>query len=227
MNDFYDHELRGRARTETPALRRDGIAGWVDRLDPATRERLQFFGAFLREPLTVGSLLPSSAVLAEAMIERCDLESSATVVELGPGTGAFTGLILDRLRPEATFFALELNDRHVEGLRRRFPGLAVHNDSAERIRGYLERYGKPKADYVFSGLPWGNFPASLQDQIMTQVVSALSPEGLFVTFAYVHALRLPKARRFRRMLHGMFRKVEQSPVVWRNFPPAVVYRCRV
>ena len=226
MSNLHHHEARGRTRGKAGTLRRDGFAGWMDRLDPTTRERLEFLGAFLREPVTVGSVLPSSPDLAEAMIEGCDFDRPATIVELGPGTGAFTGKILDRVHPGSTFFALELNERHVAGLRRRFSSLEVHLDSAERIRQYLKLHGKESADYVLSGLPWGNFAAPLQDRIMREVVAAIRPGGLFCTFSYIQALALPRGRRFRRTLHGRFSSVEQSPVVWKNLPPAMVYRCR-
>ena len=57
------------------------------------------------------------------------------------------------------------------------------------------------------------------------IVESLRPGGTFATFAYLHALCLPNARRFRKRLESVFTKVELSPVVWMNLPPAFVYRC--
>ena len=47
-----------------------------------------------------------------------------------------------------------------------------------------------------------------------------------MTFAYVHGAGLPWGRSFRRLLERSFSEVRTSPVVWRNLPPAIVYRCR-
>ena len=56
----------------------------------AKKSPLRFVEAFIREPLTVGSFWPSSSALAQAVVESCDFKPDDTVVELGPGTGAFT-----------------------------------------------------------------------------------------------------------------------------------------
>ena len=44
--------------------------------------------------------------------------------------------------------------------------------------------------------------------------------------AYLQGLMFPNGQRFRRLLGEVFRGVEISPVVWKNIPPAFVYRCR-
>jgi phospholipid N-methyltransferase len=103
--------------------------------------------------------------------------------------------------------------------------LLVYNDSAERMIDYLARHGKQRADYIISGLPWASLPSEIQARIMEAILTALSPNGMFTTFAYFHACRMPKARRFRSNLHRHFARVEMSPIVWWNFPPAFVYRC--
>jgi phospholipid N-methyltransferase len=89
---------------------------------------------------------------------------------------------------------------------------------------YLALHRK-KADYIVSGLPWANISPETQDRIMEAVVASLADGGIFTTFAYLHARWLPKARQFRRALEDRFAHVETSPVIWRNLPPAFVYRC--
>jgi phosphatidylethanolamine/phosphatidyl-N-methylethanolamine N-methyltransferase len=46
-----------------------------------------------------------------------------------------------------------------------------------------------------------------------------------VTFGYLQSLALPGARHFAGLLPTYFRKVSKSSIVWRNVPPAFVYRC--
>ena len=48
---------------------------------------LLFWRRYLRRPLGVGALAPSSASLARAMVRVLDPKPTDTVVELGPGTG--------------------------------------------------------------------------------------------------------------------------------------------
>jgi phospholipid N-methyltransferase len=159
------------------------------------------------------------------MVHGLALKSADTVVEIGPGTGAFTGLILKRIGNTTTFFALELNAGCAQSLRRRFPDVIVYNDSAEKLAEYLAQHGKKVAKYIISGLPWATFDSVLQHRIMNSVLTSLAPNGFFNTFAYVHALWMPTARRFRRKLEASFSKIELSPVVWKNFPPGFIYRC--
>ena len=65
-----------------------------------------------------------------------------------------------------------------------------------------------------------------QQEILENVLASLRPGGCFTTFAYLQGLMLPAGRRFRKRLCEIFDKVETTPVVWRNLPPAFVYRCR-
>lgn len=188
-------------------------------------EHIHFFQTFVRRPRSVGALSPSSPALARAMIQGLPLDTADTVVELGPGTGAFTGPILERIGAHATFIALELDASHARVLRRRFPKILVYNDSAERVGDYLAAQRKKRANCVISGLPWANLDSSLQTRIMDSIMSALGADGVFTTFAYLHARWLPKARRYRSRLERLFSRVETSPVVWKNLPPAFVYRC--
>jgi len=209
-------ELRGTDRLSTP--------------EPVctskVRDTVRFFRSFLNQPAVVGALLPSSRALADAMLDRANLDRARAVVELGPGTGAITGPILDRIRSSTLFLALELHQGHVRELRKRFPGLRVYGDSAEHLRRYLGRYRRRTADTVISGLPWANMPSQQQEQVLQSVLECLEPNGTFVTFGYTHVRWFPGARRFRDLLRRSFRVVEQSSTIWRNLPPALVYSCR-
>src|SRR5262245_9302588 len=188
-------------------------------------EHIAFLQSFLREPASVGALSPSSKALARAMIEGFSLKTADTVVELGPGTGAFTAPIRAQIGRHTTFLTMELDPFYVRSLKRRFPDLIVYNDSAERMLDYLALHGKKRASYIVSGLPWANLPVDMQVRIMDVILKALSPDGVFTTFAYFHARWLPKAQQFRRSLENRFARVETSPIIWGNLPPAFVYRC--
>jgi len=182
----------------------------------------EFVRAFIREPLKVGAIWPSSPQLSRAVVDACEFAPSDTVVELGPGTGNFTQLLSERLGESGRLVALELSETNVEVLRRRFPRGEIIFDSAEHLAGYVQ---PQTARCVVSGLAWGNMLPALQDRIMRAVVTSLSPRGQFVAFAYVHARWFPTTLRFRKLMFREFARVETTPIVWRNLPPAYVYRC--
>jgi len=182
--------------------------------------------SFLANPARVGALCPSSPALCRTIASGIGIEAARTVVELGPGTGVITCEILPLLKPEAKCFAVELDEKLCCALKRRFPELSVHHDSAANLHRILRDCEREHAEVIVSGLPWAVFPDDLQQEILESVIASLAPGGCFTTFAYLQGLLLPAGRRFRRRLHQLFDTVETSRVVWRNLPPAFVYRCR-
>ena len=190
------------------------------------REERRMLEAFVRKPTRTGAVLPSSRQLAELMTEGMGLETAGTVVELGAGTGAFTRLIGERVRKDALVLAFEIDPALAKELVGAIPGVHIVNDSAERIAEHLHAAGRAAADTILSGLPWAIFSRELQDRLLTAVVAALRPGGHFATFAYVPAAYFPPGRRFRALLQAHFATIETTRMVWRNFPPAFVYRCR-
>lgn len=182
----------------------------------------RFVEAFLKDPLSVGSFWPSSPVLARVVVDNCDFQPGDTVVELGPGTGAFTELLLDRQQGQGRMLAMEISDTNIAELRRKLPHCELIHDSAEYLPRYLR---EERAQCIISGLAWGNMLPALQDRIFDAMLESLTPDGQFVAFGYVHAGWFPTSRRFRRRLLEHFQRVEKTPIIWRNLPPAFVYRC--
>ena len=172
--------------------------------------------------MTVGAFWPSSAALSRAVVDSCVFRPGDTVVELGPGTGSFTELLLERLEERGRLLALEISDTNINVLRQRFPRCRAIHDSAENLPRHL---GRLPADCIISGLAWGNMLPATQDRILQAILDSLAPDGQFVAFAYVHAFWFPTSLRFRRCLFRTFGRVETTPVIWRNLPPAFVYRC--
>ncbi len=200
-----------------------------DRPRPSTlgnaRDHARLLGAFVKGPTTVGAIAPSSRWLADRMTADMGLREARTVVELGPGTGVFTRAICDSVAPEAVVMAVEIDPAMTELLIDRFPRVRVVNDSAEHLDRQLAAAGRSEADVILSGLPWASFSRDRQERLLAAVLKVLRPGGRFATFAYIPAAWLPAGRRFRKLLESSFRSVATTPVVWRNLPPAFVYRC--
>jgi len=185
-----------------------------------------FFLEFVRAPMSVGAVLPSGLALADVATAAVPRTGSPVVVELGPGTGAFTRRIQQRMARSGRHVAVELNPRFAGRLAALHPAVDVVVADAGALRAVLAWRGLERADVVVSGLPWAAFSEESQRDVLAEVVAAMRPEGVFTTFAYVHARWAPPAQRLLRSLRARFEEVVISRTVWANVPPALVYVCR-
>ncbi|WP_432832435.1 class I SAM-dependent methyltransferase [Dactylosporangium sp. CA-092794] len=187
---------------------------------------MSFFLEFVRNPLTVAAVAPSSLALAEVVTAAVPRTGAPVVVELGPGTGAFTEVVQRRLAGRGQHIAVEVIPRFAERLAARYPAVDVVQADAADLGTVLAARGISRADVVVSGLPWAAFAAGRQRDVLSAVLAALPPHGVFTTFAYVQTRWAPPARRLLRSLRSRFDEVMISRTVWANVPPALVYVCR-
>jgi len=185
-----------------------------------------FLREFLRDPSRTGAVAPSSRRLATAITAPIPERGDPVVVELGPGTGAFTEMIQSRLTGRGRHLAIELNPTLAELLTARHPSVEVVTGDATATDRLLTARGVPAADVVISGLPWVAFPKDVQVATLDAVHSSLHPAGAFTTFGYVLTRQTPAARRFRQLLHERFEEVVTGRTVLANLPPAFVYHAR-
>jgi len=190
------------------------------------RNAALFLRQFAHSPRTVGAVLPSSAALARTMLAPIDFAAARTVVEFGPGTGAFTRAIAARLAPGSRYLGIELNAAFARELAGTFPGLSFVQGSVADLLPILSAHGIASVDAVVCGLPWATLPTSLQKTVFAAMDRALVPGGVFVTFGYLQSLVLPAAWALRQQLRRNFAEVTRTPVVWGNVPPAFAYICR-
>ena len=180
---------------------------------------------FVKNPKRTGAIATSSRGLARMICSEIGIDSASVIVEYGPGTGIFTEEILRMKRPDACFFAVEYSPALAASFRRKFPDTRLFEESAANVAEMLEEEGHSHIDSIVCGLPWAAFDEPLQDSLLDATLSSLHPGGTFATFAYLQGLLLPAGKRFKKKLAHSFSTVDKSPTVWRNIPPAFVYRC--
>jgi phospholipid N-methyltransferase len=186
------------------------------------RDSVLIFRRFIKNPRTVGAVTPSGRVLAQAMVATLPERSAARIIELGPGTGAFTGAIVDRVGASGRFLAIDIEPEFVREIRQRFPRVECVQASAEQLESLVKARDIAPVDHILSGLPFGSLPLEMTDRILDGIEKTLRPGGTFTAFQYVHAYKLARSKRFRR---DMSRRMKTPPVtqlVARNFPPAIV-----
>ncbi len=186
----------------------------------------RFAVRFFLKPKVLGAIAPSSRYLVSELTRDVGIETADSVAELGPGTGVVTQSIMSKKPDECSFIAVEKDEHWVGLLAKRYPELdLVHGDAAELDQHAQARKLQP-FNAVICGLPFTVFDEQLQRSILEAISKSIAADGYFTTFAYVHGRDLPAGKRFRRLLETHFDQVETSRVIWRNTPPAVVYRAR-
>ncbi|PKW17212.1 class I SAM-dependent methyltransferase [Saccharopolyspora spinosa] len=184
-----------------------------------------FLWEFVKSPTTTAAVGPSSLSLAEQMVAPIPHRGDPVVVELGPGTGAFTEVIQRRLGGRGRHLALELNPRWSAELGERFPAVESVCANARELPELL-RQRELRADVVVSGLPWVAHAPMDGVPLIRLIARSLVPGGAFTQFAYTWTRWAPPARRQLADLRAEFEETVISRTVWRNLPPAVAYLAR-
>ncbi|MCX6753106.1 MAG: SAM-dependent methyltransferase [Candidatus Nomurabacteria bacterium] len=185
---------------------------------------VSFIKQTIKNPQINGAVAPSSKKLALLIVKEANLNTSKTIVEIGPGNGIFTGEILKRIKKKNKFFVIEINDFFVNELKNKYPDLLIFHDTAENIDKCLKTIDQKKCDRVISGLPWTAFDEKMQKDIITKIYNSLEIGGMFLTFSYFPLNNLPDGKNFKNILESFFKEVKKTKVV-SNFPPAFVYIC--
>ena len=76
-------------------------------------DEVRFLRSWIEKPLHMGAVMPSSRLLARTMAQYVDIHSTGPVVELGPGTGAISALVIAPVPgPSSTTGPLELTSTY-------------------------------------------------------------------------------------------------------------------
>ena len=184
------------------------------------------FLEWIKHPVLTSTIVPDSKKLSRLIIKMADISDADAVVELGPGSGGFTELILKIIPKKTKFFALEINPLFAKHTKKRCPGALVYEDNALNLKSYLKEHRLKHCDCIISGLPFTILSYELQEQLLKTIREALSPGGRFLTYTYVHRMNSKGNKRLRQLFEKHFDKLETSPIVWKNVPPAYVYCAR-
>lgn len=177
----------------------------------AASDYRDFLRGLVHDPKGVSAPTPSSPQLAKAIAEQVNIARPGYVLELGPGTGVVTQALLDRGVSGQRLVAIEQEPSFSRLMAERFPMIRLHQGNALEFEKFLPS-GAPIAAIV-SGLPLLNFPVPIRLSLLRRAL-ACQDEGIFIQLSY--SWRPP-------ILVGKSVSISRQ-IVWRNFPPAHVWK---
>lgn len=174
--------------------------------------------AWLRNPLSVAAIAPSSLALARAMASQVPTGPGWTV-ELGGGTGSITaGLLAGGVAP-CDLVVVERDPTLCHRLRSRFPEVRVLLGDASQLEALLREHGiAGPVRALVSGLPLLSMEREVQRTILS-AAAATAGGGPIVQFTYGLTCPVPLP-----LLRRLGLRATRTARIWRNLPPASVWR---
>jgi phosphatidylethanolamine/phosphatidyl-N-methylethanolamine N-methyltransferase len=203
----------------TPMCRRDRPPRPPSPEALSSNETIGFFRAWLRDPLRVAAVAPSSRALARLITAEIS-GRTGPVIELGPGTGAFTRALLARGVGAEDLVLVEAGADFAEALRLRFPAVRTLCMDAARLRT-VAPFGERPVGAVVSGLPLLSMAPRQVFAILKGSFRRMAPEGAFYQFTYGPRCPVPPD-----VLHRLGLEAHRVGRTLANLPPAAVYRIR-
>lgn len=175
-----------------------------------------FVKGFVKHPVMVGSIIPSSPTLIQHMLGPVRWKDTKLFVEYGPGVGTFCRPVLEKLNGDATLIVIDTNPDFIDYLRAQIRDsrfIAVLGSAAD-VEDIIADHGFAEADYVLSGLPFSTLPAGLGPAIAAATHRILRPGGAFLVYQFRAKARDFLATHFAR-IDGAFE--------WVNVPPCFLF----
>jgi phosphatidylethanolamine/phosphatidyl-N-methylethanolamine N-methyltransferase len=176
---------------------------------------LTWLKLWIRNPLRLGAIAPSSRELALAMARLVPIDGLGPVVELGGGTGVVTrGLLETGIAPD-DLIVIERDPTLHALLRKQFPAVHVILGDATDLSRILAPMNLPPVRAVVSGLPLLSMSKPVQRKIVEEALKVMGQGGPLIQFTY--GPFSPIARRH----FGLVGRVAER--VFANLPPASVW----
>ena len=194
------------------------------RISSVWGEKQLFFARWIKSPLTLGAILPSSKNLsrfvASSVLEenRALIRQKKYVLEIGAGTGSFTSALLEAGIPCDQIISVELDPKLFSYLQKRFPQVKTMCEDASKLHKILPDALRDNIATVVSGIPMMSLPAQVREAIIGSSFSLLGDTGLFYQFTYSPFSSIP-AETFKLVKRRI-------GTVFFNVPPATVWSYR-
>src|SRR5579864_197370 len=185
-------------------------------LNPKGADGALFFRHWLRHPLGIGAILPSSSAVVRAMASEVPFSRPGAVLELGGGTGVVTRGLIEAGCPPDRLIVIEREPEMADILRRRFDRSRVIEGDACAIGSLLAELGVQQLAAVISSLPIKWFPLESQRAVVEPCFDLLGLDGIFLQLTNALVSPLP--------MRPLGLSGTEVARVWTQFPPVQIWR---
>lgn len=183
-------------------------------------ETLSFLSAFVKNPGSVSSIIPTSDVSMRRICAHVPRDVRQVIVEYGPGVGKLADHLTlpRRMTHDSVLILIEKVEELAAHVQQKFQHdkrVRVHHDSAENVREILATHGELEAHNIFTSIPFSLMPEEVVRHILAETKAVLSPDGALTVFL------------FRKITGDMVRRVFENistERAWWNIPPLYVFR---
>lgn len=175
--------------------------------------------AWMRAPLKIGAVVPSSRRLSRAMADEVDLSCPGAVIELGAGTGVVTHALLAAGIPNDRLIVIERDPRLYAPLVSHFPHVDIVCGDALQLRQLIAGRGISQVSALVSSLPLLGMPKDIRLAVEQQMLGLLVESGgRLIQFTYGPGSPISVAQ-----LHKFNVSGRRIKFVMANIPPAHVW----
>lgn len=176
---------------------------------------LRFFATWLRHPLKLGAVAPSSPSYCATMARCASTGIDGPILELGPGLGVVTQALIDKGVAPGRITSIEYDPGFAATLKQRFPAVDVIQGDAFDLDRTLGSRRDERFAAILLAVPIVGLPQEKRQALFGDYFRRLRPGGNLTQLSYLVTAPV-------KPVSGVF-DVSASPVVWDNIPPARVW----
>lgn len=152
---------------------------------------LRFIKGWIKEPKTVGSIKPTGRAAAKLMVQQLP-EGDLPILELGPGTGVITAMMLEMGIDPKRITSIEFDAEFCVHLRKEFPEVNFIEGDAFNLDKTLKDIKGQKFGAILSGIPLLNFAKDERQKMVAGALEWVEDGGPFVQLCYGPKAPVPK-----------------------------------
>jgi phospholipid N-methyltransferase len=177
--------------------------------------KIDFFKTFIKDR-DVASIIPTSTRCVKKVCNHIDFTKDFVLVEYGPGDGAFTRFLLEKMSPGSRLILIEANEDFAQHLKETIDDsrVTIHNILAGDVESVIDEQDLGNVDYVLSGIPFSFFDKDRKRVILKATKNILKEGGKFLAYQTSGHLKKPVMEVF-----GNY-DIEMEML---NIPPYLIY----
>lgn len=156
----------------------------------SARETLLFIKRWLKHPVRLGAIAPSSPALANLVSNHVQVRKGQIVIEIGAGTGTITRRLLQGI-PAEQLIVVELDPELCRFLKQQISSIDVIQGNAMELASLIPQKYVGKVSTIISGIPVTTMSYLQQKRLIDACRSVLAPDGELIQYSYLHKSPLP------------------------------------